>query len=446
LEKAAKLLREIAKSNKDPEIALEYYEQSSSIYREIGKEGDAEKISNAAYQKFLNAAKLMMSEATKMDDIYLAEKNFKTASEYALIGKDVKLSNECWIQSADQFNKAATAIHEPLEALEVFKHAIVNYKKGNSPEREHLVLADAADKFTKKGITIYKTHKSLVLALYNYDQAITIFRQINSEEKILSGEQRVQEICETIGITKESILQYLESQGMVPISLIPSEIEKGDDKEQDRSFVESDSEEFDRRPPVEEMLDAETPIKEVPQQISQETVVTESEDEIEFDVKAYFAKKSEEPSEPDQPVVPPTPEIFTQSEKIEYPEKVIEEIPPIPEHEPTTEVKNEVEFVVSQEDFQPELEATISGPIVDILRDQGYIDQDISTDEELLQVPEYQILSIIIRNHPISLDEIEAKTNISSISLVLSNLQADDLIVQTNDYRWTISQKVIDNI
>ncbi|MHA2053917.1 MAG: hypothetical protein ACXAB2_15115, partial [Candidatus Hodarchaeales archaeon] len=31
LEKAAKLLREIAKSNKDPEIALEYYEQSSSI-------------------------------------------------------------------------------------------------------------------------------------------------------------------------------------------------------------------------------------------------------------------------------------------------------------------------------------------------------------------------------------------------------------------------------
>ncbi|MCE7736595.1 MAG: MarR family transcriptional regulator [Candidatus Heimdallarchaeota archaeon] len=87
----------------------------------------------------------------------------------------------------------------------------------------------------------------------------------------------------------------------------------------------------------------------------------------------------------------------------------------------------------------------LSEPIVKILAKQGYLTEDTSR-AELLQVPEYQILLFIINNHPVPLEEIEEKTDVSSISLALSNLQADGLVEQTNDYRWTISQKVESNI
>ncbi|MHA2249525.1 MAG: hypothetical protein ACXAD7_04135 [Candidatus Kariarchaeaceae archaeon] len=88
----------------------------------------------------------------------------------------------------------------------------------------------------------------------------------------------------------------------------------------------------------------------------------------------------------------------------------------------------------------------ISGPIIEILKNQGYIKEDVAAEEDLQKVPEYEILSIIIKEHPIPLNKIEENTELESVSLVLSNLQADDLIMQTNDYRWTISNKVRENL
>ena len=88
----------------------------------------------------------------------------------------------------------------------------------------------------------------------------------------------------------------------------------------------------------------------------------------------------------------------------------------------------------------------ISSPIIDILKEQGYIQADISTETALLQVPEYGVLKIIIKEHPISLNRIQGMTDIETLSLVLSNLQADSLILQTNDYQWTISEKVKENL
>lgn len=99
-------------------------------------------------------------------------------------------------------------------------------------------------------------------------------------------------------------------------------------------------------------------------------------------------------------------------------------------------------YVVSSEGEKP----VLSGPIIEILQKQGYIKEELSTEEELLKVPEYEVLKLIIKDHPIPLNEMEKKTTIDSLSLVLSNLQADKLIEYTNDYKWTISDKVKDTL
>jgi hypothetical protein len=463
LEKAAKLLRDAAKSNEDPVIALDYYEQSSQLYIEIGKVSEAEKIKRDAYLKFVATAKLMSSEASKMDDIYQAEEKLKMASEYALLGNDEALSNECWIESATQFMKLARQIEEPLEALEVFKHAALNYHKGKQ-ENEQSVLHEAADKFTKKGTELYKTRNSLVHALFNYDQAIKIYYQIGSEQEALQGEQRIKEICKEIGFSKEIILHQLETQGMVEASSLPTEIEMDEIKGDDQGLLETDVEELlarsdDKLRPLKsefpsvkttETTKATVPTKEMVETFVEPSTSTDvlpepskqdlpSQDpqkqpsvDDEFDVKAYFVQKREEEElEQEQSIESATHEIY--NDKVEQ--------ATIPDRPVPSQLVDEIE---EKKEFSAEVK--ISDQIVEILREQGYIGVHISTDAELLQVPEYQILSIIIHSHPISLDEIEAITNISSISLVLSNLQADDLIEYTNDYRWTISQKVIDII
>ncbi|MHA2053399.1 MAG: hypothetical protein ACW99F_07325 [Candidatus Hodarchaeales archaeon] len=462
LEKAAKLLKDVAKSSEDPVLALDYYEQSSQLYIEIDKVSEAEKIKRDAYLKFVTTAKVMKSEASKMDDIYQAEEKLKMASEYALLGQDENLSNECWIESGDQFVKMAGQIEEPLEALEIFKRAALNYRKGKL-EKEQSVLREAADKFTRKGTDIYKTRKSIVNALFNYDQAVKIYYQIGSDQEALQGEQRIQEICEEIGFSKEFILHHLGNEGLDEISSLPTEIMSDEIRGGDQDLLETDIEQLLARsdekfeplksefPPakttetaeatiptddlVETFVEPSTPtdvkpeasISDIPPQDPQKKPSVDDE----FDVKSYFDKKREEEPEQEQSIISATHETFhTKDEEASFLEKQV-----------PSEVGDEID---EKKDFSAEVK--ISDQIVEILREQGYIGVHISTDAELLQVPEYQILSIIIRSHPISLDEIEAITNISSISLVLSNLQADDLIVQTNDYRWTISQKVVDNI
>ncbi|MCE7735352.1 MAG: hypothetical protein GPJ54_10775 [Candidatus Heimdallarchaeota archaeon] len=129
------------------------------------------------------------------------------------------------------------------------------------------------------------------------------------------------------------------------------------------------------------------------------------------------------------------------------------------ESEPSTEIDNLFDDALGEtmEDFLEDFEdviivekeggkPVISGPLIDILKEQGYIQGDLSTEEELQQVSEYQVLRTIIKEHPIALEGLEEKTTVESLSMVLSNLQADNLIVYTNDYQWTISSKVKDNL
>ncbi|MFV2014671.1 MAG: hypothetical protein ACC656_04545, partial [Candidatus Heimdallarchaeota archaeon] len=218
LEKAAKLLRVVGKSNEDPTIALDYFEESSSIYTEIGKKGDTEKVMQEAYQKFIDAAKSISSEARKMDIADAAEGKFKLAAGYAALGMDRELSNKCWIESGDQFYNDAKTIENPREAFEIFKHAILNYNKGNAEDKFDLLLTDAAEKFYKKGSEIYKTKKSLVLAIDNFLQAENIYRYMSLEQKSQESDQKIQEICERIGIVKDSIVDYLENQQTTAVS------------------------------------------------------------------------------------------------------------------------------------------------------------------------------------------------------------------------------------
>ncbi len=81
-------------------------------------------------------------------------------------------------------------------------------------------------------------------------------------------------------------------------------------------------------------------------------------------------------------------------------------------------------------------------PLIDLLRPYGYIDKTLR-EAEYDTVPAYQILNTILHKFPISTEEIEASIEIeSSLSMLLSNLSADRLIDQTNDYRYTLSNRV----
>lgn len=799
LEKAAKLLREIAKYEENPVTGLDYSKQSSSIYNGLGKKSEAEKVLQEAYVKFVKVAKLIAAEGRKMDDFTAAEEKFSLASEYAIQGKDEELSNKFWEESADQFYKAAKSIKDPREAFDLFKHTIINYRKGYEHEKEEGVYADAGEKFYNHASDIFKTRKALALALDNYLQASTIFREIKSEDKFQNAEKKVQEICEIIGLEKQTIIDYLHTQEINAITLLKSAYLGGlGSSSEIAKPVESDVEEFEDTTELEKLLDSDLLGKDTSEQVTHKLDVDDSKDmivkeEIGSIPPPAVSMKSEDtddsdiikqvipepitaaegshdlpdhdkvetedsliideidrmyedppesisapevveeiiaeidpndtidtiPEPPTTPEIPlalqnemkpeaevssevvdgeelnrdlPTelvepelldeidksvdPDIFKQQvaelmnsidtaidnsedDKRETDQLIIDEIDRMYEDQPVSssapEVVNEIEERVevdvteldhaepvttpaltfdSEDEIEPDSEVSleideldkleidqpvetssldeieeskatidtdiivqetletpsthesldsqevienevnlevadvdrsnidhpeesssqeetkdkanelelesiksgipeavdheepvddiqkkfefdpqpsesikdrikseiregranlpgeaieeetkkveidnifddaleesmeefvsdfddafvvekkdgvpiISGPIIDILRDQGYIDKDLTTEEELLRVPEYQILLIIIKNHPIPLEALEEKSEISSISLVLSNLQADDLIMQTNDYQWTISQKVKDNI
>ncbi|MHA2097723.1 MAG: hypothetical protein ACW99A_03475 [Candidatus Kariarchaeaceae archaeon] len=577
LVKAAKLLRELGKSNEDPTIALDYYEESSSIYTQIEKEVEAHKVIKEAYQKFVESAKLLILEARKMDDIDAAEKKLKLASQYATLGEDEELSNRSWVESGDQFYKAAKVIEEPREAFEIFKHSIINYNKGKATEKQNLLLTDAAEKFLKKGSEIYKTNKTLVLALDNYIQATTLYQTAKSEQKSKDVDRRIQEICDKIGIPKDRIINYLDLQGIkavsfdeviqiaAPIDKQIMDVDKSDigitEKEKEveprivtpipevmdeiktptpEPVVSEDKPDIEReRTPKPKMEEIETPKVEEPVIASPPEVMEEIETSVSSDIvqpeihdttpdpqmEEIETPKIEEPvitsppevkeeiaeviisdvvdqeihestAEPVIPIVKPEsktetiPEPQMEEEKIPKvvepiitsPSKVTEEIEEkknivISGLKPMTPLKQEEKSDLRQslasstsgfQDHQkksftpdttkdqiPEESAfipkagdlrTLSEPIIEILRKQGYINQNMSANGELLQVSEYQILLFLVNNHPVPLEEIEEKTDVSSVSLALSNLQADGLIEQTNDYQWTISQKVKNTI
>jgi tetratricopeptide (TPR) repeat protein len=217
--KAANLLRNLAKTKENVDKAFNLYEQSSEVYKQAEKTSDAEKVMKEAHQRFVEYSKQLGAEATKTDDVDLAEKKFVEASEYALKGKDEELSNSCWIGSAKKFRKKATEIENPREALEVSKHAVANYQKGSDNEAENDVWSEAAEKFYKKALEIEKTKKSLVLAIDCYIQASTLYTDANLIEKTLDINMRIDELCEIIGLPLTYITNYLANQDLQPVSV-----------------------------------------------------------------------------------------------------------------------------------------------------------------------------------------------------------------------------------
>ena len=74
----------------------------------------------------------------------------------------------------------ANEVQDPRDALEIFKKAVVNYGNANDDKNQNIALADAAEKFTAKGIEIHKTQKTLVLALDSFTQAAKIGKTTSS--------------------------------------------------------------------------------------------------------------------------------------------------------------------------------------------------------------------------------------------------------------------------
>lgn len=220
LGKAAKLLREIGKLQADPTLAMGEFERSSAIYMEIGKDGDADKVIQEGRQKFIDTVKIIRSEVKDIDDLDHAEQQLEIASKYALEGKDEQLNRDCWIDSGNQYHKFADVIQDPREALDQYKHAIQNYRKGQAQELETAAWVNAAEKFNVKATEIYKSKRELIFALDNYIQASTVYRKANSGEKAQSADMKVEEICDTMGLPKEYLTEYLENQNLNSVTLL----------------------------------------------------------------------------------------------------------------------------------------------------------------------------------------------------------------------------------
>ncbi len=589
MEKAAELLKEIAKLSESPIIAFDYYEQSAILYTEIENEKETANVMQDAHQNFLNVAMKIRSETKKINDIDLAEQRLKLASEYAIRGKDEKLSSDCWIDLGDQIRQEAMNIEDPREAHEVFARAIANYQKGHVETKEFVTLKYIAEKYHKKANEIITSKKQFAHALDNYNQASIFYGKIKSDDKVKSCDKRIQEICELIGIPKKIILDFLEGnrkniislpetkipikERKIPIRKTSAPMEEIDDTSQ--NLVSGYFEELKKR---EDMIKTHVPKPSEEKQISvqiadekssKELMQTVSEkvklDEIikiedvsraseqlddkksipdlmndldskikssevikkrikkeiqqgkpkvkkekrgekkkTKEINKLFDKaldgikediehrleditvidKSEERPKFTEPVVDtitqesdhiPKPEIINNTEIIEEKSKIIDPVtdvvkefnnfkPELTHFTESTKSKEKVKVrdpvidrLKIEDNIKPDIKSNLDlaksekrekiGPaIIDILRKQGYIDKKFPTEEDLLKVPEYEILMHIIKQHPIPLEELEKKSQLDSISLVLSNLQADDLIVQTNDYQWTISEKVEHNL
>ena len=219
LEKAAKILRDKAKDTENPEDALKIYNKSIELYKQAGKDSEESKVMGEANKKFIENAKSLKAEAKKMEDIDAAEKKLSLASDYAKKGGDEDLGKECWVDSGDHYRDKAAEIDNPREALEVYKHAIQNYKKGNDDETVSKTLKEAAQKFSKKGKDIEKSKKDLVLAIDNYIQAALVFEAANDEDEASALDGQIQELCEFIGIDLDSIKNFLEKKGFSSVSI-----------------------------------------------------------------------------------------------------------------------------------------------------------------------------------------------------------------------------------
>ncbi len=77
-----------------------------------------------------------------------------------------------------------------------------------------------------------------------------------------------------------------------------------------------------------------------------------------------------------------------------------------------------------------------------LLHDNGLM-KISDNPNDLLHTPEFQLLRILLRYSELSTTEVDEKYEAPvSISMLLSNLQADNLIEQTKNYKWKISSKI----
>lgn len=217
-EKAARILREQAREKEDPFGARKLFTQAIELYKKAGKDSEEEKVISDDKKKFIERAKALKQEAKKIPPEE-AEKNLKIASEYANEGDEKDLANECWIDSGDKFREKANDTENPREALEIFKHAIQNYKSGLADGIVKDTYKDAADKFSKNGKDIEKSKKDLVLAIDAYVQASILYKASGEEGESTDLDEKVQDLCEFIGLDLGSIKSFLEHKGLLSITL-----------------------------------------------------------------------------------------------------------------------------------------------------------------------------------------------------------------------------------
>ncbi|MCY3412411.1 MAG: hypothetical protein INQ03_12310 [Candidatus Heimdallarchaeota archaeon] len=116
--------------------------------------------------------------------------------------------------------------------------------------------------------------------------------------------------------------------------------------------------------------------------------------------------------------------------KISEPEKVLE---PPSEYTPPVEdrSKTPIKKVVSAKDA-----------IQDVLIKHRYIKAKVINESELMEIPEYEVLTTIAKYKEISSEDIEKEVKTVTLSLTLSNLQADGLIEQTDTYKWRVTESL----
>ncbi|MCE7734343.1 MAG: hypothetical protein GPJ54_05650 [Candidatus Heimdallarchaeota archaeon] len=555
LKNAAKLLTEIAKLSDNPITAFENYEKSSSLQKDLGNEKEAAKIMEIGYQNYLDVAEKIWTETRKISDIELVEQRLSLASRYALLGKDEKLSNRFWVDLGDLIREKGKNTKNPHEAYEIFKRAILNYRKGDAKTKEYVTLTYASDKYSQKAAELHTKMKNLATAIDYYLHAEVIYQNISVEDKAKRCRNITLAICEIIGMPLIAMTDYIKNkeQALTPLQKSESTLEKPSNIHQQLAS-EIGSTQTPIRPSeepvsinpmkaeIEEKLDKKNKATSVPlaspelighekpsiQFLEDPNYELNSNEELKTRIKEEIRRGPQIPPKDDKQEIQKSKEISKLFDDVlseikedslrayESPSSSITQVahhddvasgkqnedlkkesfeePPIKSQIPSemednkSLVKKEIHSIhqndvkplakasskltkdiehtrlpISPSDITkelangyPELEelttdkrldkAIVSGPIIDILVKQGYINKQNPSYQDLLRVPEYEILSIVIAEHPIEQEQIETKSKIDSIPLVLSNLQADGLVSQTNDYRWTISSKVRDNL
>lgn len=389
---------------------------------------------------------------------------------------------------------------DPREADELFRHAIFNYRKGDNQKGETKSLLDSAVKYDQEANGLFKSKKNLVFAFDSYMQAATIYAQINSNDKAIFSGTRVDEISETIGIPKNVLVNFVMRQQVGSFPYVDFTLPPRKKVKHDIGVTEVASTDFTDYEVVEVPIILEKNETPIPKPVFKIKPIAEilNDNNLETDFSKSIKERRRE--ELRQGVLSSSDDFVMEPEKTNEIENLfnealtdsIESVFPGPEFPAMSEIKQNqntseqsptipktVEMTVSNElsldqvntissiQSTPVVEdvtveapilsdvitnntqnptGVISAPIIDILKFQGYLDDVSAPIEELFQIPEYRVLSLIIQEHPISLDQIEKRTGLETISLVLSNLQADELITQTSDIQWTISEKVRRNM